>query len=183
MRSSIHFLKKSFTLIGLSAVSSLANAGANLTFGYSILAAPAPPPAVSATPVPTTSDALLVVLGLLLVVVAVRALQSSRGVQKLMSVVVMGGGLVLGGIGVDNTVATVAEYTIPDEGSPCSGGTLDVGYPGHGGTTLVTSNCEDDLNVDSVDPHGFCDPGDVVIPSATIPAGDTVTAPYCPDPT
>ena len=172
--------KNGFTVLVLSVISSLANAGTNISFGYSILAAPAPAPApvVPATPVPTTPDVLLIVLALLLVVIAVRALQSAGGIQKLLSLAVLGGGLILGGMGVENTIATVEVLTIPDEGMSCEGGESNGYWAYHDGSTQVTNNCEDDLTIDSATSEG-CLPEEIVIPSATIEAGATVVAPYC----
>ena len=172
--------KNGFTALALSAASSLANAGGGMSFAYSIFApAPPPPPVVSATPVPTTSDALLMVLALLLIVIAVRALQSAGGIQKVLSLAVLGGGLILGGVSVDNTVADVP-LAIPGEGMPCEGGETFNYFPFHGGNSTVTNNCEGDLTIDSVTTDE-CAPGDVVIPSATIEAGTAVSAPYCPN--
>ena len=59
------------------------------------------------TPVPTLTDNLLIVLGLLLAVVAVRVLRSQRSAQKFLSIVLLGSGLLIGAIGVDRSIASV----------------------------------------------------------------------------
>jgi hypothetical protein len=61
--------------------------------------------AEEANSVPALSGNLLIVLGLLLAVIAVRTLRSNRRAQKLLSILVLGGGLIISGIGVDRTLA------------------------------------------------------------------------------
>ena len=175
--------KNGFSVLALSAISSLASASSTMSFAYSVFAAaPASPAAVGpATAVPVTSDALLMVLAVLLAVIAIRALQSANGIQKVLSLAVLGGGLILGGVGVENTIAGIPILEIPDEGVPCDGGESSIYYPFHNGTLLLTNNCEDDLTIDSVTSDG-CTPDNIVIPNAIIEAGATEAVPYCSSP-
>jgi hypothetical protein len=172
--------------ISLFAVSSLAQAGSSLTFTYAVVAAAAPPGAppavapvaVEAAPVPLASDALLVVLGLLLAVIAWRTFRSSEGAKKLMSLALLGGGLAVGGLGVDYALAT--EKSIPPEGSDCESGTVFVGSPYHGGDITVENTCDKDVEVKRVNTDGACSLDDVIIPVAVFKAGATEPTPYCP---
>lgn len=105
-------------LAALVLAPSLASAGvpsASVIVGPPSATAAAAAAAVVA--VPTLTDSLLVVLGLLLIVVAVRTLQSQRGAHKLLSVLVLGGGLVVGGVGVERAVASI---TVTASGDVCT---------------------------------------------------------------
>lgn len=64
--------------------------------------------ASASAPIPTLTDNLLIALGLLLAVVAVRVLRSQRSTQKFLSLVLLGSGLLIGAIGVDRSIAGVA---------------------------------------------------------------------------
>ena len=71
-------------------------------------------------PVPTLSGNLQIALGLLLAVIAFRMLKNQRGAQKLFSLLVLGGGLVISGIGVDRTLAVVDPNLVPAAGAVCT---------------------------------------------------------------
>lgn len=77
----------------------------------------------SATAVPTMTDGILIALGLMLVVIALRAFQGQLASQKFLSVLILSGGLLVGGLGVDRTLATQSPVT-PSENECTQGGTV-----------------------------------------------------------
>jgi len=82
-----------------------------------------------ATPVPTVSGYLLIVLGLLLAVIAFRTLRNNQGAHKLLGILVLGGGLIISGIGVDRTIAGNIQNTITVETDGCTSD-ADLKYDG-----------------------------------------------------
>jgi len=81
-----------------------------------------------ATSVPTLSGILLIVLGMLLAVIAFRTLPNNEGAQRLLSILVLGGGLIISGVGVDRTLAV--PDTLPASGGVCTqAGPLPSYYP------------------------------------------------------
>jgi hypothetical protein len=73
--------------------------------------------------VPTMSNGLMVVLGVVLAVVAWRFLKNSSALQKVVSAVLLGGGLLVGGAGIESTQATGT--FIYDDNSICEGATTE----------------------------------------------------------
>jgi hypothetical protein len=122
----------------LLVVSSLAQAGSPgiVTVG---------PLAEKATSVPALSGNLLIVLGLLLAVIAVRTLRNNRGAQKLLSILVLGGGLIISGIGVDRTLAV--SPTVFATGAVCNADG-PISYSPAGDVTLQ-NNCSNSIEIKS----------------------------------
>ena len=106
-------LTRSMAAASLLAVPSLVHAGGNSIVTVGPLA----------TPVPTASGYLLIVLGLLLAVIAFRTLRNNQGAHKLLGILVLGGGLVISGIGVDRTIAGNIQQTLPVEEAACTSDT------------------------------------------------------------
>ncbi|QFU74849.1 hypothetical protein EY643_03870 [Halioglobus maricola] len=113
---------------------------------------PAPPAApdagamAPAVPVPVMDSLLLVVAGLLMVAIAVRFLRSNKNAQKLMSICVLGAGLVITGIGADRTIAAVTiDYPLAPD---CSGADLSVDalLPGQ-----IVNDCDDPQDIISIE--------------------------------
>ncbi|MDH4042637.1 MAG: midcut-by-XrtH protein [Gammaproteobacteria bacterium] len=109
---SINSLVRTLATAGLFIISSVAQASitGSVTVG---------PYAAS---VPTLSGTMLLVLGLLLAVLALRLLRDQRGAHKLLSWVILGGGLVIGGVGAERAYApppgiVVAEPYCTTEGA------------------------------------------------------------------
>jgi hypothetical protein len=99
-------------------------------------------PRVAATSVPVLSDALLVTLGLLLVVIAIRTLKGNRGYQKLLSVAVLAGGVLIGGLGAERTIANGGELFITGQnGLSCQEPSGADFNPYSGGTSKVKNGC------------------------------------------
>ena len=74
--------------------------------------------------VPTLGNALLITLGVVLALIALYTLRRRQG-QKLLSVLLLGGGLVLGGVGVDRSVANgyYIVSTVEVSDTDCAGNT------------------------------------------------------------
>jgi IPTL-CTERM motif len=102
-------LSRSILVTGLLAVPSAVQASASAT----VIVGP-----LAAAPVPTVSGYLLIVLGLLLAVIAFRTLRNNQGAQKLLGVLVLGGGLIISGVGVDRTLAN--PENVIAEGAVCT---------------------------------------------------------------
>jgi len=128
----IRTVKNVISATVLIATSSIAHAGSTTVFDFSLVTAP--------SNVPVLSDALLVVLGLLMAVIAVRTLRSGGAYQKYLSIVVLAGGLVVGGVGVDRSMATAQTDFIfgGDGGAPCEDAT-GINYYN---SPSVTNSCE-----------------------------------------
>ena len=89
------------TLLGV--FSPLALAGTSVTIG---------PVDAASVAVPTMSSSLMIGLGLLLAIIALRALKQYGGAAKVLCLAIFGGGLVVGGIGIMNIMlVTVTERT------------------------------------------------------------------------
>lgn len=70
--------------------------------------------------IPTMSQNMMIALGVLLAVIGLRFLQQKGGAQKMLSLLLLGGGLTLGGFAVEKTQATDAGFS--DGGTACGGG-------------------------------------------------------------
>jgi hypothetical protein len=145
------------------------NAAFNITFGAAA--------AGSVNAVPVLSNTLLIALGLLLVVVAVRTLHANKGAQKFLSVALMAGGLAIGGFGVDRTIADPVPFVFGTvEGDlPCEDD-AEVEYnPRDAGT--VINNCDTPATVTPFIPEFSCyelnDDGDC----GELASGDTCNLP------
>lgn len=103
-------LSRSITVTGLLAASSAVQAGGEIAF---VTVGP-----LATSPVPSMSGYLLIVLGLLLAVIAFRTLRNNPGAHKLLGVLVLGGGLVIGGVGVDQALASPTNVIA--EGEACT---------------------------------------------------------------
>lgn len=68
----------------------------------------------AATAVPTMSGNILIALGLIMAVIALRFL-GGRAQQKALSLTILGAGLAIGGLGVQETLATSSIYVSNDE--------------------------------------------------------------------
>lgn len=127
---------------------------------------------VSATAVPAMSNSLLIVLGLLLAVIAFRTLKGRAGYQKALSVVLLGGGLVVGGMGVERTIATTSVYA--GKGGCESGDTIsfDANNPSDNRSVYFYNECKGPVTL--VDIRVRCNPGWTYMPEA--PEGTKVDA-------
>ena len=94
---------------GLFLASSLVQAGTQT----SVIVGPA------SVNVPTLNGSMLVALGLLLAVIAVRVLRSKQGTHRLLSWLVLGVGLIVGGIGVQRSEA-LTSGSVTAEGAVCA---------------------------------------------------------------
>jgi len=142
--------------------------------------------AAVAVPVPTMTENLLIALGLLLMVFAFRALRNRQGAQKLLSLLLLGGGVAIAGLGVERTMAVDAGGTVTAEGSPCTtSGPLPVYYP-EGGEWTLENTCPNDITIISIT-GGGCTPGgtyscavdDVLEPAGTCTLPNACT--FIPD--
>ncbi|MFK7977115.1 MAG: hypothetical protein AB8C02_13355 [Halioglobus sp.] len=145
-----------------------------------------PPPVVvvsgSGISIPTMTQNMSIALGLLLVVVGLRFLKQYGAAQKVLSVLLVGGGLALGALSVERPHASA--FGVFDGGDACNGGpqSLNVGNAfaitgfenGCAATdiTIVAYNNYPCLAADQV--KDDADVGDV------ISAGDTATLNRCP---
>jgi hypothetical protein len=133
-------ITRSMAVTSLLVLSSLAQAQA---IGY-VTVGP-----LAATQVPTLSGYLLIVLGLLLAVIAFRTLRSNRGAQKILSILVLGGGLIISGIGVDRTLATAGPIIETAEGTDCTAGG-DIRYGADEGPTNLLNGCGNSLVISDI---------------------------------
>jgi hypothetical protein len=132
-------ITRSMAVTSLLVLSSLAQAGVQATVTVGPFAAPP----ISAAPVPTLSGYLLIVLGLLLAVIAFRTLRNNRGAQKILSVLVLGGGLIISGIGVDRTLAT--PQTVSAQGAVCNADGPINYFPG--GSRALQNLCNNSIEI------------------------------------
>ncbi|QFU74853.1 hypothetical protein EY643_03890 [Halioglobus maricola] len=114
-----------FSVLPLQLMATISHAGFAGAVTTTITATPTPPSApdagamAPAVPVPVMDSVLLVAVGLLLMVVAIRFLRNSKATQKIMSIALLGTGLLLGGVGADRTVAAL--YTDVPIAPNCEG--------------------------------------------------------------
>lgn len=137
-------------------------------------------PAVAA--VPTMSSSLMIGLGLLLAIIAARALKQYGGVTKLLCLVTLGGGLAIGGIGVERSMATIS-FT-DDVGDICEGGTAMVTDVREGGEpSLIENNCES-TTYEIISYHLHCSPGEQIVANGDVGTthapGSTAILNTCP---
>lgn len=164
---------RSAAVTSLLVASSLAQAGAPAAF---VNFTP-----VAANPVPALSGYVLIALGLLLAVIAVRTLRNNEGAQKILSIMVLGGGLIISGVGADRTLAGLTPIieTIPvDE---CAGGSVRYG-PNEGATDLKNS-CSNSIEITGFETQ-FCtlDTASAACKvNGVLLAGDSCSLPLCLD--
>ena len=141
--------------------------------------------AAGAAAVPTMTGSLLIALGALLAVVAVRFLRQKGLQQKVMSLLVLGSGLIIGGLGVQETQAT--SVTVSVESSACSGSTVSIN-PGRGdgfdSSAQLFNDCESaSIQVKSYEGYP-CTTEQLIDqgagPGAVVAAGANALLSYCP---
>ncbi len=102
----------------------------------------------SATAVPTLSPAILIALGVVLAVIALRVLRNNGGAQKIVSIALLGSGVLVGGFGVERTLATSAA-TLAE--ATCETATITVNFNNLRGfnspENTVNNQCGRDLQV------------------------------------
>ena len=164
LRSSITL---SMALSSFLVVSSLAQAGSSST----VIVTVGP---LATSSVPTLSGNLLIVLGLLLSVIAARTLRNQRGAQKLLSLLVLGGGLIVSGIGADRTLAII-ENVLSAKGTVCTEPGELPGYNGafNSAPTKLQNDCASSIKI-----IGFSSPcgTDLATGSAGCKVNDVLTA-------
>jgi len=170
------FCKKLFRLapaLALAPVSSavFAQAGGSISF--------APTSSLgAATAVPAMTDGLLIALGLMLIVIAIRAYQGRLAYQKFLSVLILGGGLLVGGLGVDRTLATQVPVT-PSENECTQGGTVALESSGRSDNKFSNA-CDAAMTITAY--NLGCGPGlevEVTPVGTSIEPGVTVGINYC----
>ncbi|MFT4518821.1 MAG: hypothetical protein ACI9JM_001206 [Halioglobus sp.] len=132
----------------------------------------------AATAVPTMTDGILIALGLMLVVIALRAFQGQQASQKFLSVLILGGGLLVGGLGVDRTLATQSPVT-PTENECTQGGTVALNEGFRSGNKF-TNNCPAAMTITAYNlPCPGVDVVQVTPVGTSIESGVTVDINYC----
>jgi hypothetical protein len=152
----------------LCAQAGVAQASAQITVTYSPLAA-----------VPALGDLstlLTVVLGLLMVVVAFRMLLSSRKTQNILGLMLLGGGVITGGLGVNDSLAGSNRFTVPyeDPVRSCSGGEISYGWSPS--PIILNNQCDAKLLLGIKEQS--CS-GPVVFPQQAVDAKTEGELPYC----
>ena len=135
----------------------------------------------AATAVPTMTDGLLIALGLMLVVIAVRAVKGQLAYQKFLGVLLLGGGLLVGGLGVDRTMATQVPVT-PSENECTQGGTVALEFSGRSDNKF-SNGCDAAMTITAY--NLGCGPGlevEVTPVGTSIEPGVTVGINYCSSP-
>ncbi|TDG14026.1 hypothetical protein E2F43_11090 [Seongchinamella unica] len=176
--------RQSVFLVSLASLASVFSTVAHAGGSTGVILGPpgAAPGAVAAVPAMGTSA--MIALGLLMAVIALRFLQQKGMTQKVLSVTLLGGGLALTGLGVDNATATTTAV-VPTESSLCAGGQelFHDQRSGIGGGTLENQCASATLEV-----LGYrlnCPPEVQVVTDADvgtqIPPGATVTMNACPN--
>ena len=139
---------------------------------------------LATTPVPALSDGLLIALGLLLAVIALRTIRQKVVYQKILSFTLLACGLVVGGMGVERSVATTAT-PIMEESNLCGGGTANISFTrGISNPTMVQNSCETTV-LEVLGYTGLpCAEQDQVVTNAgigdTFGPGETVSLNHCP---
>lgn len=153
---------------------------AGIASGGSITLGPA-----SVTAVPALTPAMMIGLGILLAVIAVRVLRKSGFAQRVASLLLIGGAGVVGGLGVERTIATHVLNTSDAVGGDCDSATIVVEYQGRVDGRFdsnLTNSCSIDLEI--LDYDLLCSDGasfnDNGSPVGTIVAeGEQVPVAYC----
>lgn len=126
--------------------------------------------------VPTLSNSMLVVLGVLMAVIAVRVIRSGSGaMNKLAGAILVIGGVMSGGYGIDNTLAS---GSITVSGSACSTGDT-LSFPAMYSNSFSNA-CPNSVSITRIETPckepvtGTCKVGRVVASQASC------QLPYCP---
>lgn len=144
--------------------------------------------ASAANAVPALSNGLLLALAVLLAVVAIRFVRQKGVQQKVMSLLLLGGGLILGTLGVQDTKAT--NVTVSVESSACTGATVSISPSrgdGFSDSGEFYNSCAE-ASVMIVSYQGYpCSAGAMIHtdlpPGTVVPAGaSNLTLSYCPLP-
>jgi hypothetical protein len=103
-------------------------------------------PVTPATPVPFMDSSLLIVLGIMLLVISYRFLRQNKTAHKVLSVVLLGGGLAVGGLGVEKSVAVgpTIKMVAPDCESTV------ISFEGRE-PTVIDNDCTAELTILSID--------------------------------
>lgn len=164
---------RSAAVTSLLVASSLAQAGGPIAF---VNFTP-----VAANPVPALSGYLLIALGLLLSVIAVRTLRNNEGAQKILSIMVLGGGLIISGVGADRTLAGF-ENTVTIEGGDCAA-SGDIQYNLQDGNTNLQNSCSNSIEITDFETP-FCtldeESAECKV-NGVLLAGDSCSLPLCLD--
>lgn len=139
----------------------------------------------SVTAVPALTPAMMIGLGILLAVIAVRVLRKSGFAQRVASLLLIGGAGVVGGLGVERTIATHVLNTSDAVGGDCDSATIVVEYQGSVDGRFdsnLTNSCSIDLEI--LDYDLLCSGGAIFndngSPVGTIVAeGEQVPVAYC----
>ena len=162
------FLPGTLMAICLFAQTGLAHAGRNINVVYRPVSA-----------VPGLGNVALVALALLLLVLALRMLRSSGRGQQMLSLVLLGGGVIAAGVSINETLAGGSRFTVPHT-SPdrfCDGGVIEAGDPFHGGSTVLNNECDVDLVLSAS--TEVCSASELVYPMRVVPAKTEGPMPYC----
>jgi exosortase sorting signal-containing protein len=137
-----------------------------------IVVRPADAVAAAATAVPTLSQNLLIALGLLLAVIALRTLQRQQGAKKLLGLVILGSGMAIGGAGIERTIASGT--SIPN-GDICTAGGK-VPYFAQFENQIFSNFCPNDMVITNYEmaPNQFC--SDLDVSSSGCPVGTVLAA-------
>lgn len=135
--------------------------------------------------VPTMTSSLLIALAVLLAVVAIRFLKQKGLQQKVMSLLVLGSGLVVGAVGVQDSLAT--SVTVSVESSACTGSTVPLDPSrgdGFDSSAELFNQCSS-ASIQVIAYQGYPCPPEQLIdqgagPGAVIAAGDSALLSYCP---
>jgi hypothetical protein len=111
----------------------------------------------AAAAVPTMSSSLMIGLGLLLAIIALRALKQYGGTAKLLCLITFGGGLAVGGIGVERSLATQSSTSFL--GNVCEGGSATVDDVRENGEPSTIFNDCDSTTFEIISYHLHCPPG------------------------
>lgn len=172
MRYVILQLMKVSAFAALLLPAGVAQASGSITISYGPLAAV---PALG-----EFSTILTILLGLLMVVVALRMLFSSRRAQNFLGLILLGGGVITGGLGVNDSLAGGDFFTVPHEGPDrfCSGG--EINY--NGDIPPITLNNQCDFALAIAVKEDFCTGPPAIIPQRVVPAKTEGELPHCVPP-
>lgn len=147
-----------------------------------------PPPVVvvsgSGIGIPTLTQNMTIALGVLLAVVGLRFIKQYGGAQKVLSVLLVGGGVVLTALSIERPHASVFGFF--DGSDACNGEQQSLSTVNPFATIVMENGCSaTDLTIVAYNNYP-CTSGDQVKVDAdvgeVIPAGDTATLNRCPAP-
>ncbi len=172
------------------ALPSLAMAGgATVVVNLSAVTPPGAPPPPAPEAVPFMGQGMVFALGALLAVVAFRFLRHRKAYQKVLSIALLGAGVLTAGLGADRVSALLSVYAVPSDSPACSaGGSVALNTEESGWysfeienqcatTTLVIDSY---LNLPCGPEASYYEVADGDV-GDTIAPGATVTANFCND--